>query len=159
MAKLLGDAGISRNDSLVIAGECLPCGGGPSPAIFTYWLLKYLGHEKVRDLSGRQSIDDWAAAGLNTSEKPAKRPKTNYTIALRPQLLATYDFVVNDGAQIVDARPARDFSIGSIPGAVNIPYKNVVDKERIKSRRGSAESLFKGLRYGSACRGLYQCRR
>ena len=72
--------------------------------------------KKSRVLDG--SIDDWAAAGLNTSEKPAKRPKTNYTIALRPQLLATYDFVVNGGAQIVDARPARDFSIGSIPGAV-----------------------------------------
>ena len=131
MAKLLGDAGISRNDSLVISGECLPCGGGPSPAIFTYWLLKYLGHEKVRVLDG--SIDDWAAAGLNTSEKPATRLKTNYIPQLKPELLATYDFVVNGGAQIVDARPAIDFSIGSIPGAVNIPYENVVDKERIKS--------------------------
>ncbi|MFA7374851.1 MAG: sulfurtransferase, partial [Methanothrix soehngenii] len=43
MARLLGDAGISSNDSLLIAGECLPCGGGPSPAFFTYWALKYLG--------------------------------------------------------------------------------------------------------------------
>ena len=67
MAELLGEAGISSNDSLVIAGECLPCGGGPSPAIFTYWLLKYLGHEKVRVLDG--SIEDWTAAGLNTSNK------------------------------------------------------------------------------------------
>ena len=62
IATLLGEAGISSNDSLVIAGECLPCGGGPSPAIFSYWLLKYLGHERVRVLSG--SMDDWAAAGL-----------------------------------------------------------------------------------------------
>ena len=62
IATLLGEAGISSNDSLVIAGECLPCGGGPSPAIFSYWMLKYLGHEKVRVLDG--SIDDWAAAGL-----------------------------------------------------------------------------------------------
>ena len=107
MAKLLGDAGISSNDSLVIAGECLPCGGGPSPAIFTYWLLKYLGHEKVRVLDG--SIDDWAAAGLNTSNKSATRPKTDYIPQLKPELLATYDFVVNGGAQIVDARPARDY--------------------------------------------------
>ena len=142
MAKLLGDAGISRNDSLVIAGECLPCGGGPSPAIFTYWLLKYLGHEKVRVLDG--SIDDWAAAGLNTSEKPATRPKTNYTPQLKPELLATYDFVVNGGAQIVDARPAMDFGIGSIPGAVNIPYENVVDKERIKSEE-DLQKVFIGL--------------
>ena len=43
MAKLLGDAGISHNDSIVIAGECLPCGGGPSPATFTCpaWALRW----------------------------------------------------------------------------------------------------------------------
>ena len=130
MAKRLGEAGISSNDSLVIAGECLPCGGGPSPAIFTYWLLKYLGHEKVRVLEG--SIDDWAAAGLKTSNKSAARPKTNYVPQHKPELLATYDFVVNGGAQIVDARPVRDFSIGSIPGAVSIPYENVLVNESIK---------------------------
>lgn len=140
--RMLADAGISRNDSVVITGECLPCGGGPSPAIFTYWLLKYMGHENVRVLDG--SIEDWAAAGLNTNKKPAKRPKTNYTIALRPQLLATYDFVVNGGAQILDARPTVDFSMGSIPGAINIPYENVVDKERVKSGE-DLQKVFKGL--------------
>ena len=142
ITKLLGDAGISHNDSLVIAGECLPCGGGPSPAIFTYWLLKYLGHENVRVLDG--SIDDWAAAGLNTSNVSAKRPKTEYVPELEPELLATYDFVVNGGAQIVDARPARDFGIGAIPGAVNIPYENVVDKERIKPEE-HLQKAFMGL--------------
>jgi thiosulfate/3-mercaptopyruvate sulfurtransferase len=143
MAKLLGDAGISRNDSLVIAGECLPCGGGPSPAVFTYWLLKYLGHENVRVLD--DSMHDWAAAGLNTSEKAAIRPKTNYTIALRPELLSTYDFVVNGGAQIVDARPARDFGMGFIPGAVSIPYENVVEKERMKPEE-DLQKVFIGLK-------------
>ena len=130
MAMLLGEAGISSNDSLVIAGECLPCGGGPSPAIFSYWILKYLGHEKVRVLEG--NIDDWAAAGLNTSNKSATRPKTEYVPLLKPELLATYEFVVNGGAQIVDARPARDFSIGSIPGSANIPYQNVLVNSSLK---------------------------
>ena len=64
---LLGEAGISNNDSLLISGECLPCGGGPSPAVFSYWVLKYLGHEKVRVLDG--SIDDWAAAGLKYQQQ------------------------------------------------------------------------------------------
>jgi thiosulfate/3-mercaptopyruvate sulfurtransferase len=141
-AKLLGDAGISRNDSLVISGECLPCGGGPSPAIFSYWRLKYLGHENVRILDG--SIDDWTAAGLNTSNKSATRPKTNYTPLLMPELLANYDYVVNGGAQIVDARPPRDYGLGSIPGAVNIPYENVVEKERIKPEEDLQE-VFTGL--------------
>lgn len=142
MAKLLGDAGISHNDSLVIAGECLPCGGGPSPATFTYWIFKYLGHEKVRVLDGR--IDDWAAAGLNTSNKSATRSKTDYIPVTGPVLLATYDFVVNGGAQIVDARSARDFDLGSIPGAVNIPYENVVVNESIKPQE-DLQKIFVGL--------------
>jgi thiosulfate/3-mercaptopyruvate sulfurtransferase len=130
IAKLLGEAGLSSNDSLVIAGECLPCGGGPSPAIFSYWLLKYLGHERLRVLSS--SMDDWAAAGLNISNKSATRQKTEYVPHLVPNLLATYEFVVNGGAQIVDARPARDYDIGAIPGAVNIPYENVLVNKTIK---------------------------
>lgn len=142
IAGLLGDAGISGNDSLVITGECLPCGGGPSPAVFTYWLLKYLGHENVRFLDG--NVDDWVAAGLNTSDKPASMLKTNYTPKLKPELLATYDFLVNGGAQIVDAKPARDFSIASIPGAINIPYEKVVDNETIVSEE-ILKNVFTGL--------------
>jgi thiosulfate/3-mercaptopyruvate sulfurtransferase len=130
IAALLGEAGLSSNDSLVIAGECLPCGGGPSPAIFSYWLLKYLGHERVRVLSG--SMDDWAASGLNISNKSATRQKTEYIPHIVPKLLATYEFVVNGAAQIVDARPARDYGIGFIPGAVNIPYENVLVNKSIK---------------------------
>lgn len=130
VANLLGEAGISRNDSIVIAGECLPCGGGPSPAVFTFWLLKYLGHEKVRVLDG--GIEEWTAAGRNTSNESAIRSKTDYIPDLKPELFATYDFVLNGGAQIVDARPSRDYSIGSVPGALNIPYESVVEDERIK---------------------------
>jgi thiosulfate/3-mercaptopyruvate sulfurtransferase len=142
MAKLLGDAGISSNDSLVIAGECLPCGGGPSPAFFSYWLLKYLGHDKVRVLDG--NMDDWAAAGRNTSNKSATRPKTDYAPQIKPELLATYEFVVNGGAQIVDARPTRDYGIGFIPGAVNIPYENVLVNESIKPEK-DLQTVFAGL--------------
>jgi thiosulfate/3-mercaptopyruvate sulfurtransferase len=130
IATLLGEAGLSSNDSLVIAGECLPCGGGPSPAFFSYWLLKYLGHERVRVLRG--SMDDWAAAGLNISNVSSTKQKTKYIPRLVPNLLATYEFVINGGAQIVDARPARDYDIGSIPGAVNIPYENVLVNKSIK---------------------------
>ncbi|HUS76430.1 MAG TPA: rhodanese-like domain-containing protein [Methanothrix sp.] len=142
IAGLLGEAGISSNDSLVITGECLPCGGGPSPAIFSYWLLKYLGHEKVRVLDG--NIDDWTAAGQNVSNKSATRPKADYIPLLMPELLATYEFVVNGGAQIVDARLARDFEIGSIPGAVNVPYENVVENERIAPEE-DLQKVFVGL--------------
>lgn len=142
MAKLLGEAGISSNDSLLITGECMPCGGGPSPAFFTYWALKYLGHEKVRVLEGK--IDDWQAAGLNISNISFVRPKTEYIPTIQPDLFASYEFVAVGGPQIVDARRARDYEIGLIPGAINIPYENVLENDSIKQKE-DLEKLFVNL--------------
>jgi thiosulfate/3-mercaptopyruvate sulfurtransferase len=132
IAEMLGESGLSNNDSLAVAGECLPCGGGPSPAFFSYWLLKYLGHDKVRILQGHQ--DDWTAAGLNLSNRSAAREKTEYIPHTAAKLLATYEFVVTGGAQIVDGRLARDYAIGSIPGAVNIPYEMVLSNESLRQK-------------------------
>ena len=60
MAAVLGEAGISQDDAVLIYGECQPCGGGPSAATYVYWIMKYLGHENVKLLDG--GIDDWVAA-------------------------------------------------------------------------------------------------
>jgi thiosulfate/3-mercaptopyruvate sulfurtransferase len=52
MTDILGEAGISADDELLIYGECQPCGGGPSAATYVYWITKYLGHEKVKLMDG-----------------------------------------------------------------------------------------------------------
>ena len=109
--------------------------------------------KKSRVLDG--SIDDWTAAGLNTSNMSATRPKTDYIPALKPELFATYDFVLNGGAQIVDARPTRDYGIGSVPGALNIPYESVVENERIKPQE-DLQKIFAVLGQRTARGGLYQ---
>jgi thiosulfate/3-mercaptopyruvate sulfurtransferase len=142
IAMILGNAGISRNDSVVITGECLPCGGGPSPAVFSYWVMKYLGHDRVRLLDG--GLEDWEAAGLNTSKKPSFRQKANYTFKLRPELLAAFDFVANGGAQIVDARSSENFKIASIPNAINIPYENILKNNKIRNET-ELEKIFSNL--------------
>jgi thiosulfate/3-mercaptopyruvate sulfurtransferase len=142
ISKILGDAGISRDDSVIIYGECLPCGGGPSASTYVYWVLRYLGHDNVRVLDG--GINDWTAAGLPTEALPATRPKTNYTPVLRPDLLASYDFVKNGGAQIIDARTQQEHSDGSITGSVNIPYEEVLDNGRIKGE-AALKDLFINL--------------
>lgn len=142
VAALLGESGIDENDSLIIAGECLPCGMGPSPAFFTYWLLKYLGHENVKILQA--STEELTKAGFNRSDLPAFRSATEYVFHINPELLATYEFVAVGGAQIVDARPARDYEIGTIPGAINIPYEGFLDGDRLKPQK-DYEALFSGL--------------
>ncbi len=142
LARILGDAGISRNDSVVVYGECLPCGGGPSAATYTYWVMKYLGQEKIGLLNGE--IGDWAAAKLPTENMSAIRPKSDYKPIRRPELLATYDSVKNNQSQIVDTRTPQDRSVGSIPGSINIPYDTVLEKDKLKDRN-ALSLLFSGL--------------
>jgi thiosulfate/3-mercaptopyruvate sulfurtransferase len=142
MAAVLGEAGISQDDSVLIYGECQPCGGGPSAATYVYWIMKYLGHENVKLLDG--GIDDWVAALRPTVTHSASLPSHSYTPSIKADLLATYEFVRSGTPQIIDARTAAEFDVESIPGSVNIPYDSVLDDKRIKDKEKLAD-LFSSL--------------
>jgi thiosulfate/3-mercaptopyruvate sulfurtransferase len=51
---------------------------------------------------------------------------------------------LNGGAQIVDARSAQEYALGSIPGAVNVPVEKVMDNESIRDM-AKLEEAFSGL--------------
>jgi thiosulfate/3-mercaptopyruvate sulfurtransferase len=139
LSQILGNAGISQSDSVIIYGECQPCGGGPSVSTYAYWILRYLGHEDVKVLDG--GINDWIAAGMPVSNQSQIRPKTEYDPVLRPELLATYEYVKSGSARVIDARSTDEYNNGSIPGAINIPYEQVLDGTRIKGE-DQLEALF-----------------
>ena len=131
ISKILGDAGISRTDPVVVYGECMPCGGGPSPATYVYWMLKSLGQENVRVLDG--TVKDWAAAGKPVANETVIRPSKNYTAQFTPDLIASFDYVMSGSAQLIDARTLQEFGNGTIPGSINIPYESVITgNNRIK---------------------------
>lgn len=142
IAKELGDSGISEGDPVLVYGECQPCGGGPSAATYVYWIMKYLGHQKLLLMDGE--IDTWAAAGQPTVTAPAVLPAKSYAPTLKPELLATYEYVHSGTPQIVDARTGDEFKEGSIPGAINIPYESVLTGKRIKDE-ASLKLLFSSL--------------
>ncbi|MGB4087358.1 sulfurtransferase [Methanothrix sp.] len=142
MARILGEAGVSQDDSVIIYGECQPCGGGPSAATYVFWILKYLGHEDVRLLEG--GIDEWVAASNPTSAEPVVLAPAIYTPSVDAGLLATYEFVRSGLPMIIDARTEKEFESGSIPGAINIPYESVLDGRRIRDRP-ELEELFSDL--------------
>ncbi|MDD4651022.1 MAG: rhodanese-like domain-containing protein [Methanothrix sp.] len=143
LASILGDAGISETDSVKIAGECQPCGGGPSAATFAYAVLKYTGQKDVKVIDG--SIDDWVSEGRPTSSSPARLPAKEYAATIDADLMATYDFVHSGTAQIIDARSETEFKAGAIPGADNMPYGMVLDGKRLKDEAALKE-LFSSLR-------------
>ncbi len=130
ITQILGDAGISSTDSVIIYGECLPCGGGPSVATYVYWIMKGLGHERVRVLDG--TAEDWAASGKATTKEAQILPGKTYTPALTANYTATYEFVKNGQAQIVDARTVPEYGMGSILESISIPYASVLSGKKIK---------------------------
>jgi thiosulfate/3-mercaptopyruvate sulfurtransferase len=141
LVQVLGDAGIDEGNEVVIYGKC-PCQAGASIATYVYWIMKYLGHEKVKVLDG--SLDDWVAMKQPTDAQPKVLPKTAYVSHLRPELLASYDYVKSGLAQVVDARNAKEFEIESIPNAINIPYDGVMQNGEIIDE-AALKALFKDL--------------
>ena len=131
IAEILGNAGISQDDSLVIYGECLPCGGGPSASAYVYWMMKSLGHENVRILNGY--VRDWKEKGLPASSSATVLPAANYTPQFTDRLIGSYEYIKSGQPQIIDARTVQEFGVGSIPGAINIPYESVLDGDKIRN--------------------------
>jgi len=129
VASILGEAGISREDSVVIYGECLPCGGGPSVATYVYWMMKSLGHEKAIVLDG--TAEDWATAGGATSGSAAVLPRKEYIPLVNSNYTATFDLVKSGQAQIIDARTPPEFAMGTIAGSISMPYESVLNELRI----------------------------
>lgn len=129
IASILGKAGISREDSVVIYGECLPCGGGPSVATYVYWMMKSLGHENATVLDG--TAEDWATAGGATSGSAAVLPEKEYKPLMNLNYTATFDLVKSGQVQIIDARTPPEFALGTIPGSVSMPYESVLADKKI----------------------------
>lgn len=91
ITEILGQAGITENDSLVLYGECLPCGGGPSASAYVYWIMKSLGHEKIRVLNSY--VRDWKERGMPVSSSAIILPAAQYTPQFIDNLIADYDYV------------------------------------------------------------------
>lgn len=124
---LLGSKGISNNDSVVVYGSCMTC-GDPT---YIYWILSYLGQERVRVLDG--GIGAWRDAGLPVDNTSASLPPARYIPLLRSDLLASYDYVKSGEAQIVDARTPAEFDEAHIPGAINLDSSLVLDGDSFKN--------------------------
>ncbi len=131
IAEILSNEGISQDDPLVIYGECLPCGGGPSASAYVYWMMKSLGHKDVRILNGY--VQDWKNKGLPVSSSANVRPAAEYTPQFTDRLIASYDYVKSGQPQVVDARTVQEYGSGSIPGAISIPYESVLDGDRLRN--------------------------
>jgi thiosulfate/3-mercaptopyruvate sulfurtransferase len=140
--RLFGGRGISNEQTIVLYGD-----RNNWFAAYTYWYLKYYGHEQVKLLNGPR--EKWISDGRPTSvEVPNYAPSTfvakpgDETIrARRDEVLAAID----DSTKLVDVRSPAEFAgeiispqgyemegaqrAGHIPGAASVPWSQAVKED------------------------------
>ncbi|MHA7966344.1 sulfurtransferase [Paenibacillus sp. CAU 1782] len=139
LAGLFGSLGIDR-DSAVVAYED---GNGPAVSRL-WWVLRYLGVERVQVLDG--GIKAWQAAGEPLSQEPTvvaaarefvPAPQADWLVSV-DEVRAASAYQGEGGARLVDSRDAaqyagHDVSIdpvgGHIPGAAHYFWKDVLDEK------------------------------
>jgi thiosulfate/3-mercaptopyruvate sulfurtransferase len=127
LAKVLGDAGVSRDDSIVLyAGK-----ESSGEAEFAFLVLRYLGQKDVKLLDG--SLGDWKASGLPEETSENILQGTEYGPMVKPQVIAEYQYVKSGQAQIIDVRPFVEFGKGRIPGSIALDPANVIKGDKIKT--------------------------
>jgi len=138
--KLLGKVGISNDSNIVFYhGNQWTL----LDAAVAFWILEYLGHEKVYVLDG--GVDAWRKAGKRLSNKPTrKKPKTFKTNPM-PNRYATSAEVLKigkgiaQGVQLIDSRTQSEFDGsevhalrgGHIPNTtINVSHEQTLAKEK-----------------------------
>ena len=138
LAKVLGDAGVSRDDSIVLYGSKESSG----EAEFAFLVLSYLGQKDVKLLDG--SLADWKAAGLPEEVLENKRAGVEYNPQIKPEVIANYEYVKSGQAQIVDVRPFVEFGKGRIPGSIALDPSTIIKGDLIKNG-GDLSTVFSRL--------------
>ena len=121
--------GISKDSHVVVYDSA-----GGAMAARMWWMLRWLGHDRVRLLDGGFPV--WLAAGYPTESRPAEAETGDFTAnPLEGSVMTTADLVeaLQSGGWplLVDARDAKryrgeiepiDAVAGHIPGTLNLPY-------------------------------------
>ncbi|AIF99031.1 MAG: sulfurtransferase [Alteromonas sp.] len=135
---LLGEVGITHNSDVVVYDT-----RGIYSAARVWWMLKAMGHKKVRILDGGQPA--WELSGFPVGEA---QPLTHlhYQAAPEPNWFVNSSAVLHaldSQTQLLDARSEARFSgeveeprqgvrSGHMPGAFNVPFAQLLDQGRFK---------------------------
>ena len=155
--RLFGDHGVSSDHTVVLYGD-----RNNWFAAYTYWYLKYYGHDKVLLLNGPR--EKWIADGRPTSiEVPSYLP-AEFTArqgdeairAHRDEVLAAVD----SSTKLVDVRSPAEFAgeiispsgyeqegaqrAGHIPGAASVPWAQAVQEDGTFKSAQELRDLYTG---------------
>ncbi|MCO5315181.1 MAG: sulfurtransferase [Solirubrobacterales bacterium] len=140
--RLFGEKGISNDHTVVLYGD-----RNNWFAAYTYWYLRYYGHDNVKLVNGPR--EKWIAEGRETTTEVPNYPATTLTAregdasirAKRDEVLAS----LGNGTSLVDVRSPQEYSGeliamagyeqegaqrgGHIPGAASVPWSQAVQED------------------------------
>ncbi|WP_139489707.1 sulfurtransferase [Brevibacillus dissolubilis] len=133
LASLFSHAGIDENVTVVAYDD-----QDLAMAAHLWWLLRYLGHEKVVVLDG--SFQSWREQGLPVSEEIVKRPARTFVPRVQADMLVNVEDVQNrsENTALLDSRAGEryrgeveplDPKAGHIPGALNYFFKENLNED------------------------------
>ena len=141
LATIFGNHGVSPDKTIVVYD-----GGAQKSASRVYWVLRYLGAKNVKIL--HKNMATFKKSRVPLTPMASKIKKATFTVSVDDAIAANLAEVKSGKYKIIDARDANEFagttdkSDGHIPGAINIPYKDLVDaKTHVFKSKAQIESL------------------
>jgi thiosulfate/3-mercaptopyruvate sulfurtransferase len=135
LAQRLGAWGIGESTQAIAYDDA-----SGATAARLWWLLRWVGHDRVAVLNG--GLRAWRAAGYPLTDQPAVATPRAFTARPDPRAFLDVDAVMQGLARkqiaLVDARSAERFAgrneifdpvAGHVPGARNHPFQKNVDAD------------------------------
>jgi thiosulfate/3-mercaptopyruvate sulfurtransferase len=169
---LFGSRGIASDHTVVLYGD-----RNNWFAAYTYWYLKYYGHDKVLLMNGPR--EKWIADGRpTTSQKPSYERATFTAQPGDATIRVRFDGVLgvldDPGHKLVDVRSPQEFSGeliamagyeqegaqrgGHIPGAESIPWAQAVKEDGTFKSAKELEQLYGDKGIGAGDPVIVYCR-
>lgn len=124
-----------------------------------WWMFKVMGHQNIAVLNG--GLPEWVRQGYETvQQKENNIIPGNFKAKFQSEMVKDYDFVSSNvslqESVLIDARsggrfegiapePREGLPSGHIPGSLNLPYTDVLENGKFKSREDLSE-IFNNLK-------------
>ncbi len=163
LAVKLGTLGISRQTQVVVYDDA-----GGMIAGRLWWLLRWLGHERVAVLDG--GIDQWVKEGHPLAKESPQAMPATYEVALSDWVVSCNEVLANIETNelcVIDARAPDRFRgenetldpvAGHIPGARNRFFRDNLDADGLFRSAAELQREFLALLAGvDAAQTVMQC--